>query len=126
MHGRLRIKLHGGTGMKARAEKLIVLARWPVAGLTKTRLARAIGAPGAAAVQHRMTLATLATVSRLVGSYAIDIELRMSGAGWDDQLYRGDWSTCDQGSGDLGCRIGRATRDAFEAGFGAVVVIGTD
>ena len=105
-------------------ERLILCLKAPRPGFVKTRLAAALGAEAACAA-YRQLVETL--LPRLAG--IADVELRFSPddarpdiAPW---LRRG-WTAAPQGSGDLGARLARATREAFAAGARRVAVIGSD
>jgi len=109
-------------------DHLIVFARWPEAGTTKTRLIPALGAAGAADLQRRMTQHTLRTADRLAAQRGTALEVRFAGGDAErmgtlfgsQRLYR------PQGEGDLGGRLTRAIDEAFAGGAQRVVVIGTD
>jgi len=109
-------------------ERVIVFSRFPVPGQTKTRLIPALGPDGAADLQKHMTEHTLSRVRRLYIRQGCSVEVRYDGA--DCRTVR-DWLGDDlilrhQGGGDLGRRMTRALRDAFQAGMQRVVVVGTD
>lgn len=102
------------------SERLIVFARFPRPGEAKTRLVPALGAEGAAAAQHEMTLLLL---SRL-GGFRASTEIRCTGAAPAEMaaLYGDDLAYADQGEGDLGERMRRALSDALPAADRAVLV----
>ena len=109
-------------------ETLIVFTRFPVAGRAKTRLIPLLGDAGAAQLQREMTEHVLARVWPLVIRRGVKLEVRFDDGSERDMrrwLGRG-LKFRPQGGGDLGARMGRATKDAFEAGAQAVVVIGAD
>lgn len=104
--------------------RLLVFARAPIPGETKTRLIPALGAEGAAALHERLVRRTLATVRGLAPvtlccapgaehpffqSLALDLGVELQG----------------QRGADLGERMSRALQDAL-SGARAVVLIGTD
>ncbi|WP_320178470.1 TIGR04282 family arsenosugar biosynthesis glycosyltransferase [Roseovarius pacificus] len=104
--------------------RLLVFARWPEPGTTKTRLIPALGAAGAAELQRAMTEHTLAAV----GGSDASIEIRHTGE--NEQAMRA-WLGAGfryalQGEGDLGARMHRALCDAFAGGARKAVLIGTD
>ncbi len=109
-------------------EHLIVFARWPEAGTTKTRLIPALGPEGAAHVQRRMTQHTLRITDRLARERGVHVELRY--AGGDEtkltSMFGRGRRLRPQGEGDLGARLARAVHESAEAGAGRIVVIGTD
>lgn len=113
---------------KARGERLIVFTRYPVPGLTKTRLIPALGATGAAELHRQMATRTLAEVDKLSRTDGLETEVRFEGG---SELAMGEVfgtgrTYRPQGDGDLGARLTRAVADAFGAGGERVVVVGTD
>lgn len=87
--------------------RLVIFTRYPEPGRAKTRLIPAIGAEGAAAVHRRLTEQTVAA-ARASG---LAIEVRTTGAPHDrfaDWLGH-DLVFVDQGEGDLGERMQRAS-----------------
>lgn len=86
--------------------RIVAFARFPVAGLCKTRLIPAVGPDGAAAIHTRLVERCIAAMR---GS-GLCVELRTTGA--ETAAFR-DWlgddiSFIDQGEGDLGDRLTRA------------------
>ena len=117
--------------------QLVVLARWPVPGRCKRRLAARIGSSiRAAAVQRQLTDHTLAVAARAAAYCSAQLSLAVDGLGprasrrWQQQLQAS--SGCPslqlvpQGSGNLGCRMHGQLRRCFAAGAEQVVLIGTD
>ena len=110
------------------ADRLILFTRYPDPYRTKTRLIPALGALGAAELQRRMTLRTLATARALGTRRKLDIEVSYTGASWRQMrrwLGTGVRYTA-QCKGGLGARLAGAFEKAFEAGSGRVVIVGTD
>ena len=106
------------------SDRLLVFARYPTPGQAKTRLIPAMGAEGAAELQRRMTLHTLARAGVCPGA-----ELEVCFTGGDEtpmSLAFGPHRYVSQGEGDLGERMSRAVGRAFAEGVNRVVVIGTD
>jgi rSAM/selenodomain-associated transferase 1 len=106
--------------------RLILMTRYPVPGLVKTRLIPALGEDGAALLHRRMTERTLET-ARAVAS-AIEIEVCYTDAG---ETRMREWlgesvSLCEQRPGDLGRRMWRAFEAAFADGAPCAVTIGAD
>ncbi|TMB45096.1 MAG: glycosyltransferase [Deltaproteobacteria bacterium] len=111
---------------RAADARLIVMAKHPMPGRVKTRLAAAIGAAAAAALS-RAFIRDLAT--RLAAlPYAVTWAYSPRGApfravlgtlpaGWRCRLQRGQ---------DLGERMANAIRDELRRGAGPVLVIGAD
>lgn len=109
-------------------ERLIVFARYPVPGETKTRLIDHLGEERAASLQDAMTRHTLAQVSGTAETRGIEAEIRFTGGEGSlmAEKYGRAWMYTPQGDGDLGQRLRRALQEAFAAGVAKVVVIGTD
>ena len=111
--------------------RLVVLARWPAPGRCKRRLAASCGsASAAAAVQHALTLHTLAAARAGAAAAGAELWLAVDGLGerarrrWGAQL--GGPICIGQGGGSLGTRLQRQWRRAFGAGAAQVVLIGSD
>lgn len=109
-------------------ERLIIFTRYPVAGKAKTRLIPALGAEGAADTQRQLTELTLCRAMMLAVARGVSIEVRHEGG--DEQLIR-DWlgprpRYTPQGEGDLGQRLTRAAKDAFDDDAQSIVIIGAD
>jgi rSAM/selenodomain-associated transferase 1 len=114
--------------------QLVVLARWPVPGRCKRRLAAGIGSNRAALVQQRLNRHTLASARALgaMSEKAIQPQVVLAadplgpqGARrWARQLeaHRG----VRQGPGGLGVRMQRQLQRALRAGAEQVVLIGSD
>ncbi|MHC4178097.1 MAG: TIGR04283 family arsenosugar biosynthesis glycosyltransferase [Planctomycetota bacterium] len=110
------------------SEHLIIFTRYPEPGKTKSRLIPALGPQGAAEVQREMTLHTLCWAKELMGRHDVCVEVRFEGG--DESLMRdrfgGELPYRPQGDGDLGERMVRAFSDAFRAGAGRAVIVGSD
>ncbi len=114
--------------------QLVVLARWPVPGRCKRRLAVGIGSRRAAAVQRQLNGHTLAN-ARAVGPLShgmITPELVLAAdplgsraaARWATGL--GAQRGVGQGQGNLGVRMQRQLQRAWREGAHQVVLIGSD
>ncbi len=109
-------------------EQLILLTRYPEAGVTKTRLIPALGPAGAADLQRRMTAYVLAQAEVLAHARRMAIEVRFEG-GTEDHMRAslGDGSCYTrQSGGHIGGRMQRALTDAFNEGVERAVLIGSD
>lgn len=110
------------------AEKLIIFTRFPQPGTTKTRLIPALGAPGAADLQRRMSEGIVRRGRELAASRGAALELCY--AGGDAALVRAwlgeDLAPLPQGEGNLGTRMTRAFARAWQDGFQRVVLVGAD
>lgn len=113
---------------EARQEWLLVFARYPQPGLTKTRLIDALGAEGAATLQHRMTLGLLQQTRRLRDRRGTRIVVHYAGGDLPlmQSQYGKDVSYRPQCEGELGKRLGAAFAEAFSRGAPAVIAVGTD
>ena len=109
-------------------QRAIVFTRYPQPGKTKTRLIPALGAGGAAELQRQMTEHTLARLVPLRQQETISVEVRFTG-GSRRQMQRWlgrDLSYFNQGSGDLGARLARAFKRAFDGGIQGAIAVGID
>lgn len=114
--------------MADQRRRLILFARFPVAGKVKTRLIPALGAEGAAALHRRLVLRTLRTANALCQSQNVELEIRFAGDNANEmQHWLGDSLLCrPQCEGDLGQRMAGAFEDSFREGSPATVIIGSD
>src|SRR5579875_298966 len=108
--------------------RIVVFAREPVPGRTKTRLIGALGAQTAAALADRFIRDALAKARRLGPK-----ELIIAGSASENALrssyFRAlarefDARLIDQGSGDLGVRMARSLKPLAKAG--GAILFGTD
>jgi rSAM/selenodomain-associated transferase 1 len=107
--------------------RLVVMAKAPVAGQAKTRLAPALGAEGAAALAARMLEHTLQAARESgLGEVTLACAPDASHPAFAAQAARGGLALVGQGDGGLGARMQRAFAQAFAAGAGRVLLIGTD
>lgn len=107
---------------------VLVVAKAPVPGLAKTRLAAALGAAGAADVAAAALLDTLDAVAATpvaarVVALTGDVDATRSAAEIWDRLA--DFTVIPQRGNDFGERLANAHHDAGEAGY-PVVQIGMD
>lgn len=95
-----------------------LFARFPTAGQAKTRLIPALGPEGAAALHRRLTERILA----LLQDSGLPFELRHTGASIAEfRAWLGDAvPLAEQGEGDLGARMARATA------VGPAILVGAD
>ncbi|MFN3288729.1 MAG: TIGR04282 family arsenosugar biosynthesis glycosyltransferase, partial [Sphingomonadaceae bacterium] len=89
------------------APRLVLFARFPTPGAAKTRLIPALGAEGAARLHARLAADTLAVLKAAGGP----VEIRSTGAPPEAfRAWLGEGSDIlDQGEGDLGARLARAS-----------------
>lgn len=108
--------------------RLVLFARFPIAGKVKTRLVPALGAEGSAALHRRLVLRTLRTAHSLCQSQNVELEIRFAGNDTNEmQQWLGDqWLCRPQCEGDLGQRMAGAFADSFREGSPATVIVGSD
>ncbi|AKU12229.1 hypothetical protein AzCIB_2334 [Azoarcus sp. CIB] len=106
--------------------RVVIIAKAPIAGFAKTRLTPALGAEGAARLARRMLEHTVRTaLEARVGAVELCVTPSPDNPIWKTlDLPDGlEWS--EQGDGDLGARMARATERTTAAGE-AALLIGTD
>ena len=109
-------------------DRLIVFGRYPVPGLTKTRLIPVLGPAGAADLQRWLTERTMETAEEFASGRGVNVEVCFEG-GSVHKIRRWlgpDVSLSRQVPGDLGTRIYTAFLAAFHKGCRHAVLIGTD
>ena len=107
---------------RTETERLIVFARYPRAGQSKTRLAPLLGNEGAARLHRQLVNQTL----YLARGCALEVRSTGDTPNAMATLFGDDLTYRDQGDGDLGRRLQHATATAFSESARRVVVIGTD
>ena len=106
--------------------RLLVFARLPEPGRTKTRLAPLLGPHGAAQL-YRAFLDDTIAVARRVGG--VDLELWVEPREGADRWFaerHGDLMLRYQPDGDLGARLEAAFADAFADGADRAIALGSD
>lgn len=109
-----------------RPARVVIIAKAPIAGFAKTRLAPALGAEGAARLARRMLEHTVRTaLEARVGPVELCVTPSPDHPVWKTlDLPSGlEWS--EQGDGDLGARMAKAAARTTAAGA-AALLIGTD
>lgn len=114
--------------MASGLKRFVVFGRYPLPGLSKTRLIPALGRYGAADLQRRITETTVNKVRELGKTEQIDIHFCFEGAN-EFKLKR--WlgkkiSYSRQEDSDLGTRMRAAFEHSFDAGCHQVFLLGTD
>ena len=105
--------------------RIFIFAKAPVPGAVKTRLIPRMGAAGAAEVAQRMLNFTCAEALAVPGAQAeLCASPKPGDRAWHGRIPPGV-ETSDQGSGELGERLARATKRATDAGESALL-IGSD
>ncbi|MDB5338718.1 MAG: hypothetical protein JWN70_4337 [Planctomycetaceae bacterium] len=109
-------------------DRVIVFARFPEAGQTKTRLIPALGPERSAQLQAALTRRTLHVTRQLCLDRACDVEVRFAGGDVSRMCsqFGADLQYTGQQGNGLGERLEDAVSAAFLAGTKRVVVIGTD
>jgi rSAM/selenodomain-associated transferase 1 len=104
---------------------LIVMAREPVPGQAKTRLAGALGSEGAARLQAALALDLC---ERLSGRFELTVaaDPDPGSAFFQEIAQRTGAKLVPQGPGDLGARMARLLEMCLRAGDPAALLIGTD
>jgi rSAM/selenodomain-associated transferase 1 len=105
--------------------RIVIFAKAPVAGSAKTRLIPALGAEGAARLAARMLAETVAeALAAGLGKPELCVTPEPASAEWDG-FRPGGVRMTDQGDGDLGERLARATERTLATGHN-VLLVGTD
>lgn len=103
---------------------LIVFVRAPRLGEVKSRLALETSEQQALTIYLHLIEALF---DQLQNFENVELRFTPDDAASDFKpMLRNQWTLHAQGSGDLGDRLARAAQDAFEAGRGPVVIIGSD
>jgi len=124
MSGPPELESGSGAGLEGGVENLILMAKAPVLGAVKTRLAAAIGAEAALAA-YRELLSVL--FKNLEGMESLTLCATPDGSDAEfSEWLPPDRPVWPQGAGDLGDRLHRAFGRAFSEGASRVVVIGAD
>ncbi|MDY6879450.1 MAG: TIGR04283 family arsenosugar biosynthesis glycosyltransferase [Thermodesulfobacteriota bacterium] len=116
------------TNRHPQVNHLILFGRYPMPGLTKTRLIPALGPIGAAEFQRRLTEKTLKTSKAFAQGRAVGLDFYFEGgdARKMSQWLGSKWTFSEQESGNLGERMHAAFMKSFHSGSQKVVLIGTD
>lgn len=114
--------------MSGHRQRLIVFARYPVAGRVKTRLIPALGPEGATALHRRLVLRTLRTAEAWRAAADAELEIRFDGGNEEAMRHwlGNAWRYRPQGDGNLGERMARAFEESFLEGSTATILIGSD
>lgn len=106
--------------------RIIIFAKAPQPGFAKTRLIPALGAEGAAELAQQMLFNTLhEALAADIGTVELCSTPRIDDVAWQGITLPLGIEITDQGEGDLGARLARASERAIENG-GSVILIGTD
>ncbi|GAB4118529.1 MAG: hypothetical protein Fur0026_07870 [Sideroxydans sp.] len=114
------------TAAEKRPVRIIIFAKAPLAGFAKTRLIPALGADGAAALAKRMLLHTLhEAIKSKIGTVELCITPSLESSAWQSFALPLGIAISEQGEGDLGARLARASQRALAQGE-PVLLAGTD
>lgn len=106
--------------------RIAIFAKAPVPGMVKTRLIPALGAQGAAALARRMLAHIVAqALAAKVGPVELCASPDRKEAIWQSLRLPTTITWSDQGEGNLGIRLMRATQRITDSGE-SVLLIGTD
>jgi uncharacterized protein len=108
--------------------KLVILTRYPVPGITKTRLIKDIGDYGAADVHRKLTENIINQIRELQAGRELSCEVCYTGGNKEEMegWLGNDLYYTEQVRGDLGARMYSAITGAINAGSRKVALIGTD
>ncbi len=105
---------------------LIIVAKEPAAGTTKTRLCPPFGPEEAAALYHRLMLDTLALASRLdIADHTVAYAPARARRVFENLVPKG-FRLVPQEGADLGERLCHALDQHFDMGYRRVVVMNSD
>lgn len=106
--------------------RIVIFAKAPQPGLAKSRLIPVLGSDGAAALARRFLAQTLdVALAASVGKVELCVTPAMTDPIWQSLGIPAAVQLTDQGEGDLGERMARASRRVTGSGE-AVLLIGTD
>ena len=106
--------------------RIIVFAKAPQSGFAKTRLIPLLGAEAAAKLAQQMLSNTLFNaLAAGIGTVELCSTPKIDNIAWQGITLPVGLEITDQGEGDLGARLARATERAIE-NTGFVLLIGTD
>lgn len=106
--------------------RIIIFAKAPQPGFAKTRLIPALGAEGAAKLAQQMLINTLhEALAAGIGTVELCSTPKIDDVAWQGIALPLAIEISDQGEGDLGARLARASERAIENAE-AVLLIGTD
>ena len=106
--------------------RIIIFAKAPQPGFAKTRLIPALGAEGTAKLAQQMLFNTLHEVLAAgIGTVELCSTPKIDDIAWQGITFPLGIEITDQGEGDLGARLARASERAIKNG-GSVLLIGTD
>ncbi len=106
--------------------RLIIFAKAPITGFAKTRLIPALGERGAAQLAQKLLLRMLSHgETAVIGVVELCVTPELSHPLWKTLPISSTVELTEQGSGDLGMRLARASERAIDRGE-SVLLVGTD
>ena len=106
--------------------RIVIFAKAPLAGQAKTRLIPALGLDGSAALAKRLLLYTVEqAVAANIGPVELCVTPSMDHPIWHELELSAAVSWSEQGGGDLGERLSRASQRVSGTGE-SMLLIGTD
>ena len=106
--------------------RIIIFAKAPQPGFAKTRLIPALGAEGAAKLAQQMLTNTLSeALAADIGTVELCSTPKIDDIAWQGIILPVGIEITDQGEGDLGARLARASERAIKNSE-LVLLIGTD
>ena len=114
-------------GLRSSPAAVLVFVRAPVAGRVKTRLAAEIGDAAALRVYRRLAEHAVSAALAVAPPAAVRVHYTPTDAGPAVRAWLGDGPEyLPQAEGELGARLHQAFAEGFAAGFGRIVVVGSD
>jgi len=112
------------TGRRRSDSLIVVFAKYPTPGRVKTRLIGEVSAQQAAGIHAACIGHTMGVVTRVANA---DVWLAISPDDADFSAFAGGAARiAPQGAGDLGERLARLSREAFDGGCRRLVLVGCD
>lgn len=109
-----------------KAPRIVIIAKAPVPGFCKTRLIPALGEQGAALLAQRMLVHTVDTaLAARLGAVELCITPARQAFDWSALALPEGLEWTEQGEGDLGARMARASQRVTADGT-PILLIGTD
>ncbi|MEO8271624.1 MAG: TIGR04282 family arsenosugar biosynthesis glycosyltransferase, partial [Aureliella sp.] len=114
--------------MSTPAEHLLIFARLPEPGKSKTRLIDAFGAQRAADLYRALAHRTVTMASRFSKQHGCSLTITFSGGDYHSMAaeFGSNYIYSEQRGDELGDRLNHAIQQAFSLGAARVVVLGTD
>lgn len=106
--------------------RIVIFAKAPSPGFAKTRLIPALGVQGSADLAHRLLIHCVhQALKAKIGIVELCVTPSAADTVWSSLAIPDEVQWSDQGEGDLGERMGRATKRVIDGGE-SILLIGTD